>query len=448
MFSWHETTLRGLCRLAFGLLVAAPTCAVLLAVVWCRSSLSVEYYRRAIADQLALDVRLERVSFPRPNVTLLTGLTLADPETARPLAQFGDLEWRTVGLKSSVTCRQAELLDSSRLDLLAELVARRLRLFAGAKTVVEIQAEQLTLQLSADTAPQTLTKVHGQLQGAPSKPPAQGAKSEPQGTVEFHLAGQEKGAPARISFYRAVSQARATISMQIDTGPTPLPSRLIELCCPGWETWGLDSTFRGELWWQQRADGLAGEARGLVAGVDLDKLISTRSEHQLSGVAEVQLDGVRFQHGRLLDATGSIHAGPGLVGRSLLAAAVRQLRATGNNPAAPREDLAPYNEMAFRFAIDERGLRIRGLCSGSLGAVFVGRNGPMLGEPTGPLGEPIGPQSLLGVVRLLATVGDAVPADPAAQSLLSVLPVPVAQSTGLDAPAQADRAKEHKNPYR
>ena len=175
MFAWHETTLRGLCRLAFGLLVVVPTCAVLLAAVWCRCPLSVEYYRRSLCEQLALDVHLERVSFPRPNVTRFKGLSLADPETGRPLAGFEVLEWRTGAQTSLVSCPRAELLDSSRLDLLTELVARRLRVFAGARAAVEIQAEQLTLRLADGVPPQILTNVRGQLNGAPSEPRRRGA---------------------------------------------------------------------------------------------------------------------------------------------------------------------------------------------------------------------------------------------------------------------------------
>ena len=122
--------------------------------------------------------------------------------------------------------------------------------------------------------------------------------------------------------------------------------------------------------------------RGSITGIDLDRLVSARSEHHLSGPAEVQLEEARFQHGRLLDATGSIHAGPGLVGRSLLAAAASQLHCTGNNPAAAWSDLAEYDEMGFRFAIDGRGLTIQGLCSRSPGTVFLGRvHGRLLGEP-------------------------------------------------------------------
>ena len=124
---------------------------------------------------------------------------------------------------------------------------------------------------------------------------------------------------------------------------------------------------------------------------------------------------------------------------SLLAAAANQLHATGNNPAAARGDLAAYDEMHFHFTIDRNGIAIQGLCSRSPGAIFTGgAHGRLLGEP------PAGLQPLLGVVRMLAPLGEAVPADPAAQSLLGVLPIP-AEPGGLGV-VPSDRLK--KDPRR
>ena len=189
MFSWHETTLRGLCRLAFGLLVAAPDVRGALGGRLVPLPLSVEYHRRALSEQLALDVQLDRVSFPRPDVTVLRGLSLADPETAAPagpIRSAGVANERPKHLRS--LARRAELFDSSRLDLREPSRSpRRLRSLAGAKTVVEIQAQELIVSLADGTEPQALTKVRGQWQSEPSRPQTPGTPSEPQATVEFHL---------------------------------------------------------------------------------------------------------------------------------------------------------------------------------------------------------------------------------------------------------------------
>ncbi len=94
MFSWHETTWRNLCRAAFGLFVVLPTCAALAAAIWCRTPLSLEYHRRTLGPAIGSDVRIARVSFPRPGVTLYQDLALDDPETSRPLFRSRSLEWR------------------------------------------------------------------------------------------------------------------------------------------------------------------------------------------------------------------------------------------------------------------------------------------------------------------------------------------------------------------
>jgi hypothetical protein len=421
MFSWHETTLRGLCRLAFGLLVAVPTCAVLLAIVWCCSPLSLEYHRRVLANSLALDVELERVSFPRPGVTLYEGVSIVDPQTEQPLARCRALEWQNDGQNTSLICAQAELLDSSRLDLLGEIVDRHLRSQAGSTAVFEVVAPQLTLYLADGLGPQTLSNLHARLQAQ-----ADG----PQGVLEFHLAGdeqEEQAAPARVTSLRSPAGQGATTSITVETGALSLPSRLVALCCPGWETWGPGSSFRGRLSWQQHADGWTGEVSGQITDIDLQRVVSDRTKHRLTGLAEVQLDRARAEKGRLVEAAGIIKAGPGVIGRRLLAAAAIQLHAAGNDPAVAQNDSADYEEMAIGFAIDEHGLTIEGLCAEAPGALLVSHDRtPMLDEP-----KP-GPQSLLGLVRLLNNSGELVPADRSAQALLGVLPVVVAPA--VDSP--------------
>ena len=408
MFSWHETTWRNLCRAAFGLFVVLPTCAVAAAAIWCRTPLSLEYHRRTLARQLALDVRIGRVSFPRPGVTLYQDLALDDPETSRPLFRCAVLEWQTSGQASTITCWRAELLDTSRFDLLAEAVHRQLRRLAGSQAFVQLEAPQLTLRLADGLAPQTLDDVHGQLQTL---------ADEPQATLEFHLAGDQAAEPARISLRRNSAEPLAA-SITIETGANPLPSRLIALCCPGWEGWSPASSFCGRLSWQAHGGDWTGEVDGRITGIDLDALVTRRVGHRLSGeAAEIRLEHARVEAGRLADASGTIHAGPGLVACSLLAAVASQLHATDNNPTAPPGNLAPYDQLAIGFAIDSEGLVIHGLCDDSPGALLVEQGGgALLKEP------PTGPQPLLGLVRLLADTGEAVPADPMAQMLMGVLP--------------------------
>ncbi|HTU24389.1 MAG TPA: hypothetical protein VMF30_03255, partial [Pirellulales bacterium] len=432
---------RNLCRLAFGLLVAVPTCAVVVVVIWCRSPWSAAHYRHELAEQLALDVRLDAIGFPRPGVTRYLGLSLVDPETARTLAELTAVEVRAERQKTWIECREAEVLDGSRLDLVVEWATRWLRGRAGSESAAEIHLAKLSLHLDGGDD-LLLVDVRGRFAGTQAKQPSENPR-EPQAVLEFSLAGQEDATPARISFDRHVGKRSAgghgaTTAIKLETGPTALPARLVELCCPGWRTWGEESTFAGNLQWQRGAAGITGEVDGRIAGIDLGKLVSTRSQHRLTGTAEVYLDEAQFRDGRLVSATGSIVAGPGLVGRSLLAAAARDLHFAENNPAAPLIDLVDYEKLALSFKISERGVSVHGKCPGSPGAVFLGRQQHrLLAEP------PKGFYPLLGIVRLSA-LGEAVPADPAAQALLGVLPVPVADEGGFGTVPQAEREKPQR----
>ena len=410
MFSWHETTWRNLCRAAFVLLVVLPTCAVAAAVIWCRTPLSLHYHRHVLAERLALDVRIGRVSFSAPGVTIYEDFTLHDPEASRPLFHCDALEWQTGGQTLSITCWRAELFETRRLDLVAEAVNRQLRSLTGSQNTVQLDAPQLTLHPADGLAPQTLADVHGQLQTA---------ADEPQAVLEFRLAGDDVAEPARISMTRNSAEQAGGGTVSLETGPRPLPARLVALCCPGWEAWSPASSFCGRLSWQPQASAWTGEVNGRISGVDLDALVTRRVGHRLSGeAAQVHLEHARVDAGRLTDAAGTITAGPGLVARSLLAAVASQLRRHGQQSFGAQRRSGAYDRLAIRFAIDSEGLVIQGLLDDSPGALLVGDAGDaLLGEP------PLGPQPLLGLVRILARSDEVVPADPTAQLLLGVLPL-------------------------
>src|SRR4051812_10560515 len=92
MFTLHETTRRGLCRLGFILLAVVPTSAILVAANWLGSDARRVEHETELSQRLGLSVKLGRVVLPRPNVVRYKGISLADPETNRPLAKAKALE--------------------------------------------------------------------------------------------------------------------------------------------------------------------------------------------------------------------------------------------------------------------------------------------------------------------------------------------------------------------
>ncbi len=444
MFTWHDATRRRLCRLAFLALVAVPTCAVFLAAAWIRTPLARAHHRRALAEQLALDVTLNSVSFPRPELTRYDGLTIRDPESGDWLAQFSRLEIDESGPRTRIVCSEPEL-NATRLDLFWELASRRLRRQASIERPVEIAAPTLRLYFGSDV--QSLVDVHTRFK--------QG-EAGPQGLVVFHLDDQDSAAEVRMALLRSsagrggaaspgsapsgggpTASAAATI-VQLETGQAVLPGRLLAALLPGWEALGGSATLAGSLWWQEGPEGFSGQIRGRIDGIDLDALVSEPFDRKLGGTATLELEWARIRDGRLIDAKGRLAAGPGLVSRKLLADAASWLHAPAGALSDSPGTLVTYEQLGFAFAVDERGLTLQGAClSAPTGTLLLGRSGrPLLNEP------PPAPQSPLNLVRALAGPGEErLPTTTAAQTLMRLLPQAARQGESGQLGARPTRSR-------
>jgi hypothetical protein len=151
-------------------------------------------------------------------------------------------------------------------------------------------------------------------------------------------------------------------------------------------------------------------------------VVTDRFGHRLTGTAEVAVQFARFRRGRLEEAAGSITAGPGMIGRSLLDASARWLgmvpRAESDVPGDP----VPFDELRTSLVIDSGGLELRGQCPGAHpGVVVAGRDGPLLAEPAGQ------PRPVAAVLATLVPVaGVHVPATRQTEWLIGRLPLPEA----------------------
>ena len=86
MFPLHDRTRRIICRALFLLGGVLP---IGLVAAWCllvRSPMEVSAVRGRLETALGLNVKLEKVSYPRPDCTLLQGIELSDPETGQTVA--------------------------------------------------------------------------------------------------------------------------------------------------------------------------------------------------------------------------------------------------------------------------------------------------------------------------------------------------------------------------
>jgi len=452
MFRLHDNTRRRICRAVFLLLCVVPTAGV---SVWCaRRHLPGVAAAEAerLERELGLDVSLAGLRYLRPGRVLYEGLELADPETGRPLLRCRALEadWQQSTDRegrpraSLVLIASQPEIEATAADPqvgarqvgapLGELLDRLLRrptilrtVPGGSQTDVRLAAGQLTLRAAGGS--QTLSELQGSIESF-----AGGTRAE----ASFRLAGIDTPQPIRIRVVRNRQITPPATGFELDTGGGAVPCGLLAIGLPLLERLGPRSRLRGYIWANQTGDGQRtateawsagwdGEFAGQLYDVDLDDLVTGHFAHKLSGVAQVTIQSARFRRQRLEEAAGTLVAGPGVISRSLIDAAVEQLGLVRGAESPVPGELVPYEQLAAGFLIDARGLQLQGGCSPSghrsevlaAGAILVDRQGRLLGEPV------VQPQPVVALVRTLVPASQhQVPATRQTDWLIGHLPVP------------------------
>ncbi|NQU22242.1 MAG: hypothetical protein HQ567_13240 [Candidatus Nealsonbacteria bacterium] len=434
MFRLHDRTRRHLCIAGFFLLCVTPT---VLVTGWCVTRHLPGHAAaeaRRLRRELGFDVSLDGMEYLRPGVVLYEGLELRDPETGEVILRCRSLEAGRVETgndktgpgESYVLVASQPEVEAAALDRVGELVTRLLRRRAGdAELDVRLRAGELTLQ--APTGSQTLTDLAGSIEST-----AEVAQAD----VEFRLAGDrragdERSEPIRIRLARNRKTTPAITGFDLNTGGRALPCSVLAMGLPLLRSLGPESRFDGYVWSNEMLGDPSDEAaasgryngdvvRGRLLGVDLDRLVSDRFPHKLSGTADVTIESAEFGDGRLESASGTLVAGPGVISRSLIqAAAVHLHLAPGANSPTPG-DLVPYEQLAFEFVFDKQGLTLNGRCTGGdPGALLIDGERVLLGK------APQGAQSTIGLLRTLLPPSELqVPAGRQTGWLIRHLPVP------------------------
>lgn len=399
---------RPICRLLFLLGCLMPT---FLLGVWILVR-SLPGHRQRFADHLSqrlgLRVELTRFDELRPGMTQLGAVRLFDPESHQLVA--------SVERMAVLRKRGRMLLDATgtiaardQLPRLWELLHLRiLRQKDDIPSLVILTTRELVLRGREGDV--TLRSVRAGLERT-----AAGPKS----TWRFVFPGSSD--LARIDVMRDCQSEHPVTRFALNTGTTPLPCSLLEPFCPPLRQLGPQAVFQGRMWTQRSADGWDGELSGHLGRIDLARLVSQASTHRLTGHASMTLEELRFRGSQIESARGTLSAGPGEVGKSLLDAAVQILGLipSGALPSE-RPTTVPYGCVNLAFVIDAAGLTLYGQCPDVTdGTVMAGNHGPLLQQPRH---QPI---PVVSFVRaLVPQQAVQVPATQETVSLLRVLPLP------------------------
>jgi hypothetical protein len=374
--------------------------------------------RGQLEAALGLKVQVAKIAYPRPGCTLLEGLELADPETGKAVATVRLAEISTDEHGETIFASQPEV-DVAAAEQLKTFIGSRMRRTVTAHAAdLRFVANELTVRW-ADGA-QTFVDCSAQL-GSTSDGCA--------ATGSLRLANSDAAQAIRFEWRRSNQLGEPLDSVQIGAANAPLPVSLIAVLAERENRWGPHCTVQGTIKAMETPDSWQAEVAGRLANIDLHSAVSSQFPHQLSGTAELTVKHAVVHAGRLEEAEGSIHAGQGSVGPSLLmaAAAVLGLTRGGNNSSANglvgnemTGNVTAYDELAADFELDARGFSVHGRCGGK-------REGTILrnGEQVLLADSDRGPVPVVALVKMLVPDSRVqVPATRQTDWLLHLLPVP------------------------
>jgi hypothetical protein len=329
---------------------------------------------KSLGRQLGLEVRLAGLKNLRPGVVLYEDFELADPEIGQCLfrSRLLTVEWKTIadgpggGKPVIVLSASQPEIETAGLRQLGGLLQRAMQGQTGRPAAnLRVSARELTLRAGKNS--QTFTGVEGSLDNPPGGV---------QAIVSFRIPGIDMQEPVKIRAVRNRQTSPPASGFELSTGDGCLPCDLLAAGLPELGTLGSRCRFRGYIWanqdsGSQTSDNWSGEVTGQLLGVDLDRLVTDHFPHKLSGAADVTIQTARFSHGRLEQATGTVMAGPGVVSRSLLQAAVKHLQFTSGADLDLLGDQVPYDRMALDLFLDGGGLRIAGQCSSANSGIVM-----------------------------------------------------------------------------
>jgi hypothetical protein len=316
-----------------------------------------------------------------------------------------------------ITASQPEV-EAASLDRIWKCLQRALE-SSPEQLDADLQLSAAELTLCAAEGSQTLTDVEGLMETLSAGTHAQ---------LHFRLVGTNTPEPARLRLVRNRQVSPPEGGFELYTGGGELPCNVLAMGLPELKPLGPRCRFRGYIWANETPDGWDGEVTGQLVGLDLGSLITDHFPHRISGIGEATIQRARFSHGRLEEGSGILAVGPGMIDRSLLAAAVNRLGlvvASDLLPLTPAEGRdeggrLSYDQLALSFTLDAQGLRLHGRCNtAEPGTILSGARGPMLGE------SPQEPQPVVALVQTLVPQSAVqVPASHQTDWLLRHLPMP------------------------
>jgi len=414
----HETTRRAIARLLFVLFCALPTGMTAALILLISTPWYADHRRAALETELAkrlgLGVTIEALEHPSPGTTRLVGVTLHERETRAEVGRVRLVTWTEVDEKTVIWLSQPEL-RSEHLDGVWRIIHDRFLCQPELTDhPVRVTADALTIHSRSGSA--TLRKVDAWLRPGDHRVEAM---------IQCVPAGRRDDAPIHVTVIRDRSGKVAATDWTLHTGDLALPCSPLADYLPLMKQLGPEATFTGTLRWRLSTEGWSIDLGGSrFDDIELSDLLHN-VPHRLTGRAAVRFERAQIDPGKAADVSGTLIAGGGYVGWSLIRAAGTQL---GFDFAPPGEndirDLN-YDRIALRFDLFGPQLSLTGICHQMRGFEYLTPGVVVAAGGRGLVGSGGEPQSWASMVRMFWQDGrETLPASGQSAWLMSWLPAP------------------------
>lgn len=380
----HESTVRGLCRVAFVVCAFLPVCLTILLVIGQRTPVYHQWlignWERQLSEQLGVTVDIVAVETMTPTRARLHGVKLSHPESRVPVGRI-----RTIDIRWNHQTVDAELfqleIDGRQLRSTSRLLHDGVVCHPSFGRSTRVIAKEFSMRNSVGTfnATNLTVDVRSLMETA-----TQQEQTDILASCDWP-ASEKKSDATRIELRlkRFHDLANMKTLLELDTKGNSLPCNLLADALPSIRNLGSDAQFMGRLELIAREQDWQAEFKNaFLTQIDFGQL-SAHSTVRLSGQGLLWMEQAAVNSIGLQKCSAVLRIGEGRIDQSLLSATQRWL-----GVSLPREieqahvQMHSFNQLEIGFAVGLNELKFIGrvdnsgtIVADSVGSIAVRSNG-------------------------------------------------------------------------
>ena len=339
---------RTICRLAFLLTCALPTC---MTGYWIFHPQTANGWQQSIQAQLAVETSVVSVECKGPYETILRGVQFNDPELGTLLKAtqvrviLGDTNLIHVESPVTVSSRAlVRILDRVRESLIRSHTADQPWQVAFGRTTITADLPDVQYQPSVVATGMVIDVI-----------PYDDATAV---TARLYLENDLTGSPVQCYFHQGAGELQDRREFGIETGSNFLPAWLVSDLVLDVSGLGTDCEFTGRVDVQPESTGaINAQVSGFFRSIDLEQLVAPYGQ-SLRGTCDFQINRCEITGNQVHSMSAHAMSKWGVIGIQTLASAVQHLGLTV--PFQPSEMDIEFTGLNLLCEIEQGRLSLSG----------------------------------------------------------------------------------------